>query len=163
MNESSIHGLGVIASAPIKMGEVIAIWGGKILSTSEIKKLEKIYPYAFSHSVGIYKGFFLCNSFSKKLDGTERMNHSCDPNAGIKGQILLVARRNINANEEVCFDYETTEISGGGGLPFKCKCGSKKCRLIIDGKAWTSAIFQRRNRGYFSQYIQEMIDSLTRK
>lgn len=44
-----------------------------------------------------------------------RMNHSCDPNAEVRGQeyvdcnIDIVARRNVTAGEELCISYVKIE------------------------------------------------------
>ena len=47
------------------------------------------------------------------LDEPGRLvNHSCDPNAAIREELLLVAIRDIQIGEEIRFDYSTT-ISDG--------------------------------------------------
>jgi len=33
------------------------------------------------------------------------LNHSCEPNVGILGQIIFVAMRNIDSGEELTIDY----------------------------------------------------------
>ena len=43
------------------------------------------------------------------FDPADFVNHSCDPNCGIVGAVLLVARRAIEAGEEICFDYAMTD------------------------------------------------------
>ncbi len=52
------------------------------------------------------------------------LNHSCDPNAVIKGR-TLVAARPIGPLEEVTFNYNTTEYEMA--VPFKCGCRSQGC------------------------------------
>mgnify|MGYP001572637729 CR=1 FL=1 len=59
------------------------------------------------------------------------LNHSCDPNIGIKGRVTFVALKNIKKGEEVAFDYSTTEDDMLWHLPFKCMCVSKNCRSKI--------------------------------
>ena len=53
------------------------------------------------------------------------MNHSCNPNCKIENKVIT-AVRDIRANEQLTFDYHTTEsiISS----PFECGCGYEKCR-----------------------------------
>jgi hypothetical protein len=58
------------------------------------------------------------------------MNHSCDPNTGVVdnefGGYDFVALREIRADEELTWDYETTEyesIAVG-----RCLCGAAACR-----------------------------------
>jgi hypothetical protein len=48
------------------------------------------------------------------------LNHSCRPNAAVRGR-LLVAVRIIAAGDEVTFDYNTTELEIA--CPFVCHCG----------------------------------------
>lgn len=56
-------------------------------------------------------------------------NHSCDPNAGIRNDGILFALKEINANEEIFFDYSTTVDDVIWSM--ECKCNSKECRKVI--------------------------------
>lgn len=156
VEKSAIHRRGVFAKETIARDDIIALWGGVVYSLEEITQLAKKYPYFETHTVSIAKDFYLGPIIPSKapLDDTEMMNHSCEPNAGIKGQLAVVARCIIRPGEEVCFDYDTTEISA---VPFLCQCGTPSCRRRIDGSAWKDEHFRARNRGYFSWYIQELI------
>lgn len=65
------------------------------------------------------------------------INHSCDPNVQVTYEPILeqlhwTAIKPISCNDEVCFDYETTEARLSN--PFDCVCGSVKCRGRICGK-----------------------------
>jgi uncharacterized protein len=135
---------------------MIALWGGIIYSLEEVLQLAKKYPHFETHTVSIYKDFYLgpLTTEDSELDETELFNHSCDPNAGVKGQIVVVARRDIHNGEEICFDYDTTETSA---VPFVCRCRSLWCRGMIDGSAWKNASFRTRNHGYLSWYIEELV------
>jgi len=156
VEKSVIDRRGVFAKETIARGDIIALWGGVVYSLEEITQLAKKYPYFETHTVSIDKDFYLGPITPSKapLDDTEMMNHSCEPNAGIKGQIAVVARCMIRPGEEVCFDYDTTEISA---VPFLCQCGTPSCRRRIDGSGWRDEHFRAKNRGYFSWYIQELI------
>lgn len=146
----------VFASGNIKKGELIALWGGVIYSAKDVKNLSKKYPHFATHTVSVFKGYYLGPvNTDDKFDDAEFFNHSCDPNIGIKGQIILVARRDIKKNEELCFDYDTTESTSIGS--FKCNCGTKYCRKLINGTAWKDKVFVKRNKGYLSWYIEELI------
>ena len=57
------------------------------------------------------------------------INHSCNPNSGIKNSVKIVAMKNIRRGEEVTFDYSTSESEKGWYLI--CHCENKNCRLII--------------------------------
>ena len=61
------------------------------------------------------------------------INHSCDPNAYLlhdRGDVFVVARRDIAAGEEITCDY-SINITGGSSWP--CRCGSPRCRGIVIG------------------------------
>lgn len=55
------------------------------------------------------------------------VNHSCRPNAAVRGQ-ALVATRDIAPGEEITFDYTTTESELAE--PFHCRCGFCDGQLI---------------------------------
>ncbi len=57
-----------------------------------------------------------------------RTNHSCDPNAGIRKEALLVAIRNIDKDEEITFDYS---MIMDDDWEMDCMCGSPLCRHRI--------------------------------
>lgn len=155
-SKSKIHRYGVFAKENIKQGELIAIWGGYIMTLDELRKLPReILDYEYP--VQIYENFFLGPKSVEDLDDCEMFNHSCNANAGVKGQNILVARRNIKTGEEICFDYETTDTQD---LNFTCKCGAKNCRKKIDGTSWKNLKFQKANKGYLSYYIEEKIKKL---
>ncbi len=65
-----------------------------------------------------------------------KVNHSCDPNCGIRvnktGAHDFVAIKNIHVNEEITFDYAMRNYSINF-FPKKCMCGSKRCRGNITG------------------------------
>lgn len=148
--------LGVFAKNQIAEGELISVWGGKIYTEAEIDELSDTCPELATHSVSVYPGFYLGSTDLDCLDEVEMFNHSCEPNAGVRGQILFVARRLIESGEEITFDYDTTEVDS---IPFKCDCGSANCRGTIDGSGWKDPEFQQRNAGFFSTYVQDLIDS----
>jgi hypothetical protein len=85
------------------------------------------------------------------------VNHSCNPNAGLSGQIGLVAMRDIKIGEEVCFDYAMSDT-----MPydeFNCGCGSKNCRRTVGGNDWQKPVLQKRYAGYFAPHVQRKIDA----
>jgi hypothetical protein len=99
-------------------------------------------------------------------EDTDYFNHSCDPNSGFKGQIFLVALRDIKAGEEITFDYGmTVSESVGSDMVFTmdCMCGSPHCRKKITEQDWKLPELQVRYKGYFSQYIQDKIERLNKK
>lgn len=62
-------------------------------------------------------------------DPGRRANHSCDPNAGVRPDLSLMAMKSIRVGEEIRYDYSTT--MGDGLWEIECHCGSKNCRGTI--------------------------------
>jgi len=61
------------------------------------------------------------------------INHSCRPNAGIRGRVIVVALHQIRPGEEVTIDYGITEADPFYRLGVWCRCKSKECRKFIGG------------------------------
>jgi hypothetical protein len=61
------------------------------------------------------------------------INHSCDPNIYIDGQIVFRALRNISKDEYLCVDYGTFMITKSDPIP-RCNCGSATCRGKVTGE-----------------------------
>jgi uncharacterized protein len=84
-------------------------------------------------------------------------NHSCDPNIGVKGQIVFVAMRDIQTGEELTHDWATTDDDD---YELECRCNSPNCRKVITGQDWRKPALQERYRGFMSMYLQEKIARL---
>jgi len=156
---SATQGCGIFARADIRKGERLAIFGGKIMLIDE---MYRIPPQMQSYTMQIEERFVLGPAGTVPED-TDFFNHSCDPNSGFCGQIILVAMRDIKAGEEVTFDYAmTVSESVGSDMVFamRCGCGSPRCRKTITEQDWTLPGLQARYKGYFSPYIQDKIERL---
>jgi hypothetical protein len=60
-----------------------------------------------------------------------RINHSCEPNVGMGGNVLLVAMRDIAAGEELTIDYAL--FLSDTGFAMDCRCRTAACRGIVTG------------------------------
>ncbi len=78
------------------------------------------------------------------------INHSCDPNAWIEG-LDLVARRSIEAAEEITVEYAT--FIAGTGDSFDCHCGADDCRRRVTPEDWQLPEIRRRYAEHCSAYI----------
>lgn len=145
-------GFGVFAIAPIRKGEVLVIWGGKVVSALELETASVIQK---RHSIQVDDGYFLIPHTLSEVG--DFVNHSCDPNCGIKGQVSLVAMRNIRPGEEICYDYAMTDASDYD--QFNCACGSECCRGRVTGADWMNELLQKKYEQYFSTYIRQKIRS----
>lgn len=113
-------GIGLFAKRNIKKGETIVIARGKSYTADECK------------TSGLRDDHFMFVGWNKLIfvkPPACYTNHSCNPNAGIKNKVKLVAVRNIKKDEEIAIDYDTIEYE----WKMKCKCGNKNCRKIIKG------------------------------
>ena len=155
---SARHGNGVWCIAPIELGEVVIIWGGKVWTHREIEELAPGYPRMATHICMVAPGLFLGpiepQHLATDLDTSEVVNHSCRPNLGVQGQVVLVARRAIAVGEELTYDYETTDTEG---MWFECRCGVPECRGIIDGQSWKRPEWRQANAGYLSWNVLETV------
>lgn len=151
---SAISGRGIYAQGSFEAGEMVAVWGGKVYSASEVERMAENLPHFATHTLSVCDGYYFGSENVFELDDAELFNHSCAPNVGVQGQIVVVARRPIAAGEELLFDYETMETSAE---PFVCRCGSARCRGTIEGAAWRDAEFVHENWNYLSWYLQEKI------
>lgn len=149
-----INGMGVYANQPISAGELLTVWGGRIM---DLDSLNQLPAEIVILSIQVEEGLYLAPTVP--AEPADYFNHSCDPNAGLSGQIALVALRDINAGEEICFDYATCDGSIYAD-DFRCACGSPKCRERVSSEDWRIPELQKRYAGYFMPYLQRRIDRL---
>ena len=156
--ESVKHGKGVFAVKDITKNGVIAVFGGHVLTRKERDALPKSIRYL---ALGIDDDLFIGPVSTKETDDADWVNHSCDPNAGINGQIMLVAIRNIKKGEEITFDYVMScSQKGEKRVLFSCNCTSPNCRKEITNHDWKNQGLQEKYKGYFSFFVQRNIDKL---
>jgi len=152
--KSSVSGRGIFAIKPVKKNELIAIFGGHVMTTAQYKKLPKAIK---NLNIQIENDLHIGPMKNGEIDDGDFVNHSCSPNAGIRGHVALVAMRDIKQGEEIFFDYAMSESIMDD---MACKCGDKDCRKIITRDDWKKKDLQKRYSDYFSLYLQEKIDKL---
>ena len=145
-------GWGVYARELVKKGELLMIWGGDLISRD---KLEEIPPEIRRYAIQVDDNLFLA---SRTPQPEDYINHCCDPNAGLNSQNSLVALRDIEPGEEVCFDYAMSD--GCSYDEFECACNSPLCRGRITGTDWAKPELWSRYAGHFSPYLQRRINRL---
>lgn len=144
------HGHGAFAVVPIAAGEEVAGFGGYVVTGEELAD----HPgERVSRSIQIADDLYLLADIAPE-DG-DLINHSCDPNCGLLGEIVLVAKQDIAPGEELTFDYGTCDASPYD--EFDCACGASRCRGRVTGDDWRDKDFQMRNNGWFSPYIARRI------
>ncbi|NPV77960.1 MAG: SET domain-containing protein-lysine N-methyltransferase [Anaerolineae bacterium] len=146
-------GYGVFCRELIKAGELLMVWGGEVVTEEQLKDI----PVERStHGLQVDDGIYLLPTLEG--DPADYVNHSCNPNAGMRGQISLVAMTDIHPDEEICFDYAMTDSSDYD--EFECHCGAPNCRKRITGNDWRIHELHQKYAGYFSTYLERKITSL---
>jgi uncharacterized protein len=155
IRKSATEGRGLFAIKPIRKGEIVSVRGGHIITRQMEQKMKKSPGY---WGYPIAEEFVLAPfSVQEVEDVMMFLNHSCEPNLGILGQIIFVAMRNIDSGEELTIDYA---MFGADKEPMRCNCRSSNCRGLITDSDWKIKELQVKYRGYFSSYIQLKIDEI---
>jgi hypothetical protein len=149
-------GCGVFAREPIKKGELLSLWGGRIVTADEI---DPNMPNLTQRILQVEEGLYL--ETPERLEPADCFNHSCEPNAGLSGQIGVVAMRDIEAGEELNFDYAMCDATPYD--EFDCYCGSENCRGRVTGSDWMRPELWEKYDGYFMPYLARRIEALKAK
>jgi uncharacterized protein len=123
-------GLGLFALKPIKKGEFIAYYTGRIISNKEADQLWTKYLFELNSR------WTVDGSSRKNL--ARYINHSCRPNAETdvkKLKIIITAIKNIAPGEEITYNYGRAYFNAFI-KPIGCKCAAcRKKRLEARGEA----------------------------
>lgn len=148
-------GHGIFAREAVAQGERLMVWGGDIVDAARLAQLpDHLRPY----TVQVEEGLYLAARPEDEPEPADYLNHSCNPNAGFAGQIVVVAIRNIVPGEEICIDYAMCD--GSPYDEFTCQCGAVTCRGRVTGDDWRKPDLQARYAGHFIPYLQRRIDAL---
>jgi hypothetical protein len=142
--------MGVFACVPVSAGELLVVWSGELFSAETLASLP---PLRRQRSVQIEDDLYMVPT--RPGEPADFVNHSCNPNAGLVGQISLRAMRAIAPGEEICYDYAMSD--GSPYDEFVCGCGAPNCRGRIRGEDWRRPELQARYAGWFSPYLQRRI------
>lgn len=120
---STIAGTGVFAKRHINRGEVILPLTGLRLHESEISEVNRSLSLLQVEEDEYLMATGTIDDF---------LNHSCDPNLAFTpdGQAFF-ALRDIEKNEELCWDYSTCENDAQWSMD--CLCGTAACRGKVTG------------------------------
>jgi len=114
-------GKGVFAAENIHKGEFLFSYKGCIHINFEESKKKGIEDYCLQ--IGSREYLYPTTSPHRYV------NHSCEPNAGLKDGTELYALRDISEGEEITFDYST--YMDEDDWEMDCLCGSPNCRKRI--------------------------------
>jgi uncharacterized protein len=143
--------MGVFAVEDIAAETTVAAFGGNVVDGAELRALGDNVRH---HALQIDDDLFLASV--PPYDPADYVNHSCDPNCGIVGGVLLVTRRAVKAGDELCFDYAMTDSDDYD--EFTCLCDAAECRGVVRGTDWKLPELRSRYEGWFSSYIASQLD-----
>jgi hypothetical protein len=119
LKNAGSRGYGVFAARDFKAGETV-------MQATALQTVSE--PESHSIQVGWRKHVMM--DLPSQL-----ANHMCDPNMRLQpndsGAYDFIAMRPIQADDEIGWDYETTEHEMDA--QFACECGAKRCRKHLKG------------------------------
>ncbi len=148
---SKIQGFGLFAIADIAKDEIIAVKAGHILTTQQVKALE----FDNHPELQIADDLFVCPVSQEEQDESMLyINHSCNPNVGMRGDIVFVTIEDVKAGDELTIDYAMMDNLD---YSMTCACGSELCRKIITGQDYLLPELKKYGK-YLSAYIQTKLE-----
>lgn len=139
-------GKGLFAKTDIKKNEVIFVVKGKLVKG----------PYSPSY----YKWGSRCLAIDKNIwiyplrnNPWWYINHSCEPNVGLRGKVTVVAMKNITKGEEIVIDYAITEDDPYWRM--NCKCEKNNCRKIIKSVRFLSEKIFKKYKPFIPKFLQK--------
>ena len=143
---SKIAGMGVMIGENTKKGELIRYIKGEMCFKVNKDKKDAL---ANPDWVGIAKNQWIDPEKPYKF-----LNHSCNPTAGIKGRVSLIALRDLKEGDEVAIDYSTIEADDLWEMP--CACGEKDCRKTIKSISFLPAKNFNKYFPFIPRYFQKL-------
>ncbi|MGM5488847.1 MAG: SET domain-containing protein [Nanobdellota archaeon] len=142
INKSGIEGHGLFANQDINKGDCIGTVEGPLVPDTQQSYdtygEDHLHPISLTHAI-----------VNQSL--TRYTNHSCEPNAGLKDGLSLVAMRDITKGEEITIDYDTLEYE----WEMDCNCQSTGCRKKLRGYKFLSPALKKRYKGFIAPYLKD--------
>jgi uncharacterized protein len=102
VRDSRIAGRGSFAVSPIAEGEIVCVKGGHLLDKATLARHKEVVNGA---ELQIADDLFLAPVTAAEFETVMMfLNHSCEPNVGVCGQVVFVAMRDIAVGEELTLD-----------------------------------------------------------
>jgi hypothetical protein len=132
---SHIHGWGLFTKIDLPKDSLIVEYMGEIIRQSVADEREKAYEISGEGSCYMFRLDMQRIVDATKIGCMARfMNHCCQPNAyakiitvdtdqGPDKKIMVFANKDINAGEEITYDYKFPVEDGS----LKCTCGAPNC------------------------------------
>ncbi len=148
---SKLGGYGNFARVPIDTGELL--WR----HDPNTEKYDPRFPEKLPATYRIGDRYYA------DLGDAHFTNHSCDPNSWFVDDYAIVARRDINAGEEVTYDYSFAEIPAVDSdkpwvRKWDCNCGADDCRGRIGSADLLNPVLLKRYENHIPSWALECIE-----
>lgn len=137
------YGFAVFAKKKILKGELIAQFDGPVFEYEYEYWNDDLYNHVIQFAPRKWRD---SNGIARLI------NHSCDPNCGIKGLFKVVAMRDIEKGEQITWDYEMTEMHPYWRM--RCRCGTPGCRKLIGNHRNMPEKIRKKYKGYISRWLR---------
>lgn len=126
IKQTSKKGKGVFTTKNFRAGDFVCVLSGERMTSKKIDARIDAGEETCDDPLQISRRMYI------DLDELPRtINHSCNPNCGIKRENKLYALRDIFSDEELSYDYSTTVPKYKSWWKMRCHCHSKNCRGVI--------------------------------
>jgi SET domain-containing protein len=125
IRSSAIHAAGCYTTSRIRKGTLVVEYTGPRISKDEADEKYANSPTTYLFGVG--DGTTVIDGHGAAMF----INHSCDPNCEteeIDGRVWITAIRNVQAGEELTYDYYLYDGDEDEAL---CNCGAVQCRRTM--------------------------------
>lgn len=87
----------------------------------------------------------------------ESWNHSCDANTWWTANDELSARRDIQPDEEITYDYATTDVDPSIVYEWTCECGVKDCRKNLKWNDILNPKVYEKYKGHIPSWVEKFV------
>jgi SET domain-containing protein len=129
-----VHGKGVFALQDLAEGETLIEYVGEVISWAEAQARHPHDPLQPNHTFYFHIDEHLVIDALFGGNSSRWINHACEPNceaAEEDGRVFIRALRNIDAGEELNYDYGLiieARYTARLKAEYPCWCGAPSCR-----------------------------------
>lgn len=156
VSASDISGNGLFVGLDVAAGTVLIRFGGAFFHR-DARHTAATHP---STSVGIAENIILAEPSVGAPDLSDFLNHSCDPNCGLRDALTMVAATDIAVGTELTIDYAYWEPDEEWVLRAGCRCGARSCRKVVSGKDWQMPEVAARILRWGSPFLRRRVYSI---
>jgi hypothetical protein len=149
---SDVAGRGLFAVTDLPAGTRVSRLGGRLVDTATMRDLAAASAEHL-HTLAIDEDTHLLVAPGDGRSG----NHACDPNLGWVDAFTLATMVDVAAGAELLTDYAMSTVEPDWIM--RCHCASYRCRQMIEGTDWRIPQLQARYHGWWTPYVQRLVDA----